>query len=174
MLETQTRMESVSDNLKALGDRYAFYNFLISEQKRELAAESTQDVTEKPFGKNGGSIGVQTFSTSKAVMSDIAAGTEMIDSCDKAPVLLGTYIEWSPTFTAKTADGGTDAVFCWIRVTANNPHDNERKVTNAPAIGKNKAQFYFESGGTRYGTWTVELKTVRFSPELYPFRGLQQ
>ena len=63
MEEMQTQMESVSD-----------YNFLISEQKRELAAESTQDVTEKPFGKNGGSIGVQTFSTSKAVMSDIAAG----------------------------------------------------------------------------------------------------
>ena len=98
----------------------------------------------------------------------------MIDSCDKAPVFIGTFIEWEPQFTAKTADGGTDAVFCWIKVTANNTHDSERKVANSPAIGKNKAQFYFESGGTRYGQWTVELKTVRFPPDLYPFHGLQQ
>ena len=98
----------------------------------------------------------------------------MIDSYDRAPAFIGTHREWSPTFTAKTADGGIDAVFCWIKVTANNPYDNNRDVTNAPAIGKNKAQFYFKSGGTRDGTWTVELKTMRFTPELYPFRGLQQ
>ena len=57
MEEVQTKMESISDNLKALGDRYAFYNLLVATQKQELEAAKATDITEKPFGKNGGTIG---------------------------------------------------------------------------------------------------------------------
>ncbi len=57
---------------------------------------------------------------------------------------------------------------------ARNENDLNRDVTNSPAVGKNIARFYFQSGGTRYADWDIYLQTMRFKRDLYPFYGLKQ
>ena len=169
----KTQMEKLGGRLKDVGDRYVFYQVLMSEQKKEEAC-SSNGVTSKPFGYNGGSIGKVSFAVSTAVTSDIAAGRKDFgDKKNEAPTFIGTHVEWRPGFTAYTKDGSSDAVFYYINVAANNTNDLNRDVTNSPCIGKSQANFYFQSGGTRWGQWEINLWSMRFSKELYPFNGLK-
>ena len=172
MDELKKKMENISGRLKALGDRYVFYQRLMSLQKKEKNY-SAPNINYKPFGENGGSIGVTTFAVSTAVTSDIAAGKhDYGDKKNESPSFWG-HIEWSPAYTAQTKDGSSEAVFCYIQVTANNTNDLNRDVTNSPCVAKNQANFYFQSGGTRWGEWETKLWSMRFRRDDYPFGGLE-
>ena len=83
MQAMQKKITNLSSQLKALGDRYAFYRLLVSAQNQEAAAANTTDVTKKPFGANGGTVGSNSFSISKAVTSDIAAGENKHDGVNQ-------------------------------------------------------------------------------------------
>ena len=172
MDKLKAKMENLSGRLKAVGDRYVFYQVLMSKQKQERNY-SPNNITEKPFGKNGGHIGVTSFAVSTVVTSDIGAGKhDYGDKKNESPRFLG-HIEWSPVYTAKTKDGGSEAVFCYIEITANNRYDLNRDVKNSPCIAKNRASFYFQSGGTRWGEWETKLWSMRFRRTDYPFGGLE-
>ncbi len=172
MQAIQKKIRNLTTQLKALGDRYAFYHILMGFQAQESTASDTNDINYKPFGYNGGEIGCNTFGISKAVTSDIAAGKKEEGKHHEGYKFLG-HREWSPSFTAKTAKGDTNAVYCHIQVVASNEYDLNRDVTNSPVIGKNTARFYFQSGGTRDADWDIYLQTMRFNSSLYPFYGLK-
>lgn len=173
----QTAMENINVRLKALGDRYAFIQVLIAEQAKELACAGNS-VTDKPFGPNGGTIGVTNFNVSDAVTSDMAAGrTNFSNKINEIAVAGDTEQFWNYTAELKNEDAETkksDAVFYYIRVSAPNTSDRKRDVLNSPCIGKNQARFYFLCGGDLYWKqWETELWSMRFNKKLYPFGGLK-
>ncbi|MBQ7732424.1 MAG: hypothetical protein IJT58_00195 [Synergistaceae bacterium] len=150
----------LNSDLKNMADRHAFYQLLMEAQTKESNPSSS--VLERPYGANGGSIGYKTFMSSKAVQSDIEAGR---DFKDEKNTFIGS--EWEPKF-----DAGDNGIFCYIKVTANNVNDRERKAI-PPNIGHRTADFFFKCGASRWLEWTVELRSMRFNSRLYPFSGLK-
>ena len=67
-------MLKLNAELKAMGDRNAFYTILMLEQEKERNPSSS--VLNRPYGPSGGSIGYLSFMSSKAVQSDINAGRD--------------------------------------------------------------------------------------------------
>ena len=162
MEKLRQRMGNLSAQLKALGDRYVFYQILVSAQKKEEACAKEKDIKNKPFGYNGGSVGRRTFAVSTAVTSDIAAGSEQTHVQNK----FGGK-SWEPVFMTRE---GT--VYCYVEVIANNTHDEER-TADLYCIGRSKASFHFTCGVGRWLEWTVTLQSMRFNSDIYPFGGLQ-
>lgn len=164
MEEIGAKIQDLSGRLKAVGDRYVFYQILMLAQEKERNSAQGTDINYKPFGLNGGYVGRNSFGVSKAVTSDIAAG--------KGREAFRFYIN---QFTGKTSepsfDAGSGYVFCYIKVIAANKYDNERRA-NIPCVGTRTASFYFECGVARWLQWEVEAHSMRFTPELYPFTGL--
>ena len=167
--ETLPKVISLSRELKIAGDRLSFYNMLVSAQAKENAIDiSKVAVINQPFnGTNGGSTGYKSFGLSTAVTNDIEQGKYDSDT-HKADEKIFTTNDWKPSY-----DAGTDYRFSWFQVTAANPNDSGRKVDNPPAVGKQKASFHFESGGTRTADWKIERQSVYMPRSLYPFFGLQ-
>ena len=161
------RVRALSKELKAVGDRYTFYTMLVSAQAAEGNNGADQTVANKPFGKNGGSTGYQSFALSTAVTNDLAKGAYKTDSCDKGWEW-GVWQTWQPSY-----DAGENYRFSWFQVTALNANDNIRDVTNAPAVGKRRVSFNFEGGRTRDGTWKIERQSIYMPTSLYPFSGLK-
>ena len=153
-------MLKLNSDLKNMADRHAFYQLLMEAQTKESNPSSS--VLERPYGANGGSIGYKTFMSSKAVQSDIEAGR---DFKDEKNTFAGS--EWEPKF-----DAGDNGIFCYIKVTANNVKDKERKAI-PPNIGHRTADFFFKCGSSRWLEWKIELRSMRFNSKLYPFSGLR-
>ena len=156
------QMENLSKRLKAVGDRYVFYQILMTAQKKEETCASESDVTKRPFGNNGGYVGQDSFSVSTAVTSDIAAGINYHDFRNQY-----SGKSWEPTFTASSG-----YVFCYVNVTANNTHDVTR-TADLYCIGRQTASFHFTCGSARWLEWDVKLRSMRFNSNLYPFSGLK-
>ncbi len=193
--ETEKAMKKLSSELKALGDRYVFYNMLIAEQKREkemytkyhadVETGSSENVKYQPFGGDGGgSTGYKEFFVSAAVTNDIKAGVNVtLDGNEDYKAAGWRYWGTSDhnmsnveaSYTAKTATGGTDAAFCYVYVHAGTvDRDCHRRFSNYPVVGKSSLDFDFVSGYSRYATWTVEYQTMNFTKEKYPFFGLER
>ena len=162
MKSTHDEMLKLNSDLKDMGDRYAFYQLLMFAQDQEVKCNNENSLLNRPYGPSGGSIGYQTFMSSKAVQSDINAGS---DFQDEKNTFAGS--EWEPKFNA-----GADRIFCYIKVTANNKHDRERKAI-PPNIGHRTADFFFKCGASRWLEWKIELRSMRFNSTLYPFSGLR-
>ncbi|MBQ7732423.1 MAG: hypothetical protein IJT58_00190, partial [Synergistaceae bacterium] len=156
-------MLQLNKDLKIVGDRYVFYRLLMAAQDQEKKSNDSTNVLSKPYGSNGGSIGYTSFMASPAVNADISAGKE-----DKKEINQFTGSEWTPEF-----DAGSGHVFCYINVTANNVNDRERRA-NYPCIGNQKANFYFRCGASRWLEWKIEVKSMVFTQDRYPFTGLKQ
>ena len=193
--KAKTTVDKLSSELKALGDRYVFYNMLIAAQKREREMftkykgeeddASAANTTYQPFGGfKGGSTGYKEFFVSTAVTKDIKAGAEVTlngvqDFKRAGRRYWGTsdhnMEKVDASYTAKTSAGGTDAVFCYVSVTADNyDTDRHRRFTNYPVVGKSRLDFDFTSGYSRDATWTVIYQTMQFTKEKYPFFGLER
>ncbi|MBQ7215655.1 MAG: hypothetical protein IJS39_06690, partial [Synergistaceae bacterium] len=67
------KVEELSKQLKAIGDRYTFYSMLVNAQEKETKLNGSE-VTSHPFGYTGGSTGYKSFAVSAAVTEDINAG----------------------------------------------------------------------------------------------------
>ena len=160
MKAAHDEMLKLNTELKNLGDRYAFYQLLMFEQDKERNPSSS--VLYRPYGKSGGSIGYESFMSSKAVNDDINSGGNYEEEKNTF-----TGSEWTPKF-----DAGNGYIFCHIKVTANNIHDKERKAI-PPNIGHRTADFYFKCGSSRWLEWKINLKSMRFNSNLYPFSGLK-
>ena len=160
MKSTHDDMLKLNAELKAMGDRNAFYKILMIEQDKERNPSSS--VLDRPYGPSGGSIGYLSFMSSKAVQSDINAGSDFQDEKNTF-----TGSEWEPKFNA-----GSGYIFCYIKVIANNIHDKERKAL-PPNIGHQTADFFFKCGSSRWLEWKINLHSMRFNSTLYPFSGLQ-
>ena len=158
----KTKMENLGGRLKALGDRYVFYQRLMSAQKKEENSSRESDINYRPFGYNGGSVGQDSFAVSKPVTSDIAAGANHHDFRNQF-----SGKSWEPTF-----DAGSDRVFCYVRVVANNTHDVTR-IADLYCVGRQRASFHFTCGVGRWLEWDVTLRSMRFNATLYPFNGLK-
>lgn len=156
-------MLQLNKELKIFGDRYVFYRLLMAAQDQEKTSNNSTNVLNKPYGSNGGSIGYTSFQSSPAVNADIQAGKE-----DKKEINQYSGSEWTPEF-----DAGSGHVFCYIKVTANNVNDSERRA-NYPCIGNRKANFYFKCGANRWLEWKIEVKSMVFTQDRYPFTGLKQ
>ena len=185
-------VEDLSATLKALGDRYTFYSMLVRAQKAEkekynrLLDQVAQNdgktakytyVRQMPFGgPRGGTSGLARYDISTAVMEDIALGELKKASFDISLVLLGNMWEWneSSKINASTTDG-SDAIFCKVMFDSPDEWDNKRELTSgsSPAVGKKTVGFYCLGGGTREAHWYIEGKSMRFTPALYPFYGLE-
>ncbi len=174
MNKMQKKMADLRERLRATGDRYVFYQLLMAEQEKEMNYRP-QSITDKPFGPGGGSIGFETYLSSKAVQSDIAEGMGFFDEKNERPVFIGTHHTWRPNFRAEIYDRDHryEAIFHHIVVESPNIYDLNRDVMNSPCIGKNTANFYFQSGGTRWAEWKIRLHSMRFNKTLYPFNGLK-
>ncbi len=162
MDELKTTIINFSKELKAVGDRYTFYQLLMSAQKKEESASTESNINYRPFGYNGGQVGLSSFAVSEAVTSDIAAGSEQHG-------FRNTFSgkSWEPIFTTDA-----DHVFCYIKVIANNTHDVTR-TADVPCVGTHRASFHFTCGVARWLEWDVTLKSMRFTRNLYPFSGLK-
>ena len=156
-------MLQLNKELKVIGDRYVFYQLLMAAQDQERKSNGSANVREKPYGPNGGSIGHLSFMSSPAVNADIKEGRDFKDEIN---TFSGS--EWTPSFYA-----GKDYIFCHIKVTANNKHDEERRA-NVPCIGTQNPSFFFKCGSNRWLEWKIELKSMRFTQDRYPFTGLKQ
>lgn len=156
------RMDSLGVWFKALGDRYVFYQILMSAQNKEDSCASESDITKRPFGSNGGYVGKRSFAVSTAVTSDIAAGSDHGNTINKY-----SGKSWEPTY-----DAGSGKVFCYVGVTANNTHDVTR-TADRYCIGSQKASFHFTCGVARWLEWKTSLRSMRFNSTLYPFNGLK-
>ncbi len=200
--KTQYTIMMLSLELKALGDRYVFYNMLVAAQQREREMYTKyhadqdeagfENITGQPFGgKGGGSTGYKEFLMSGFVNSDINAGVNVTlkgEQMFSKPESPGAGLRhWGtsqhnvdgvePSYTAKTSNGGTDAVFCYVSVNTEiyyYDYDRHRRFTNYPVAGKNKLDFDFESGLLHEAAWTVEYQTMHFTKEKYPFLGLER
>ena len=153
-------------DLKAIGDRFTFYRMLMDAQNKETDYK-TEDITAKPFGTNGGSIGYSSFGVSAAVTEDIKAGK--YSQTKHTSVLNIGWDEWNPSY-----DAGENYVFCWFNVLAYSENDNNRQVQNPPAVGKRRVTFYFQAGYDRDANWTIRKQSIRMTRDNYPFSGLQQ
>ncbi|MBR2209372.1 MAG: hypothetical protein IJ859_11245 [Synergistaceae bacterium] len=162
MDELKNKMANLGTRLKAIGDRYTFYQYLMAAQRKEESCASESDITKRPFGLNGGYVGKDSFAVSTAVTSDIAAGSEKSDFRNQY-----SGKSWEPTF-----DAGSGCVFCYVNVTANNTHDVTR-TADLYCIGKSSASFHFTCGAGRWLEWKVSLRSMRFNSTLYPFNGLK-
>lgn len=162
---TLPQVIALSEELKTIGDRYAFYNMLMHAQEIEPTLAGAK-ITSKPFGENGGSSGYKSFGVSAAVTSDMNAGQEK--KTQKHEVLNVGWKEWYPEL-----DAGDGFIHCWINVLCKNPHDNKREVIDSPAVGKRISKFYFQTGYDRDCEWYITHKTMRFNRTLYPFGGLK-
>ena len=157
-------MLQLNKELKTIADRYVFYQLLMAAQDQEKKSNAdTTSVLNRPYGPGGGSIGYTSFMSSKAVNADIQSGKS-----DESEINQFSGSEWTPTF-----DAGNGYLFCYIKVTANNVKDNERKA-NCPCIATQKPSFFFKCGGSRWLEWKIELKSMRFTQDRYPFTGLKQ
>ena len=158
----KAKMVSLSERLKAIGDRYVFYQRLMEAQKKEESASRESRIQYRPFGYNGGFVGQDSFAVSRAVASDIAAGKTHHDSRNQF-----SGKSWEPTF-----DAGSGYVFCYARVIANNTHDVTR-IADLYCVGRQSASFHFTCGVARWLEWDVTLRSMRFNAALYPFSGLK-
>ena len=167
--ETLPKVIDLSRELKFIGDRLTFYNMLVNAQAKESArVGSTMPVINQPFnGENGGNTGYKSFGLSSAVTDDFAKGKYDFETFTAGEQLLTTN-EWKPSY-----DAGKDYRFSWFQVTARNENNSGRKVDNPPAVGKQRASFSFESGGTRTADWKIERQSIYMPRSLYPFFGLQ-
>ena len=142
------------------------------------------DTHHQPFGGyGGGSTGYKEFFVSTAVTDDINAGKfEKLDGRQSYKAAGRRYWGTSdhnldnvnPSYTAYTSAGGTDALFCYVSVEAENKSDCHRRFQNYPVAGKSSLDFDFKSGYSRWATWVVEYKTMQFTKEKYPFFGLDR
>ena len=169
MAQTLPKVIDLSRELKIVGDRLSFYNMLVNAQEKELSRSGTTiPVANQPFnGVNGGCTGYKSFGLSTAVMKDLENGEDKSESYTAGEKLFTTNT-WTPSY-----DAGKDYRYSWFQVTATNPNDSGRKVSNPPAVGKQKASFSFESGGTRTANWTIERQSIYMPRSLYPFFGLK-
>lgn len=156
-------MLQLNKELKVIGDRYVFYQLLMAAQDQEKKSNTSANVLNRPYGENGGSIGYLSFMASPTVNADIQAGKE-----DSREINQFSGSEWTPNF-----DAGSGYIFCYIKVTANNKKDEERKA-NYPCIGTQKPSFFFKCGTNRWLEWKIELKSMVFTQDRYPFTGLKQ
>ena len=157
-------MLQLNKELKVIGDRYVFYQLLMAAQDQEKKSNAdTTSVLNRPYGPGGGSIGYTSFMSSKAVTKDIVEGKETSDQINQF-----SGSEWTPNF-----DAGNGYLFCYIKVTANNVNDKERKA-NCPCIATQKPSFFFKCGSSRWLEWKIELKSMKFTQDRYPFTGLKQ
>ena len=191
---TKKAITKLSKELKATGDRYVFYRMLIASQKleREMINKykvnednpGSKYVTYHPFGGfKGGSTGYKEFLVSNAVTNDIKAGkSETLSGVRGARAgwnYWGTYHTLEgivdPSYTAKTSKGETDALFCFVSVTAENyDSDRHRRFQNAPVAGKSRLDFDFTSGHLCQAKWVVTYQTMQFDKKTYPFFGLER
>ncbi len=193
--ETKKAIEKLSKQLKATGDRYVFYKMLTAAQSRERAKydehkgyeenAGSEYVEKQPFGAvGGGSIGYSEFAVSTAVTQDIKEGKkERLNGVQSYKAAGWRYWGTSnhnldnvrPSYDAETADGKTDAAFCYVLVeTENVDTDRHRRFQNTPVVGKSRLDFDFTSGYSRWATWTVTYQTFKFSRATYPFFGLDR
>jgi len=191
---TQEEIKKLSQELKDLGDRYAFYHMLQAAQTQEKEVyskynmkdddASDEDTSYQPFGGHkGGSTGYSEFFVSTAVTNDINEGkSEELDGRQSYKAAGRRY--WgtsdhnlsnvSSSYTAKTKSGSTDAAFCYVSASCENDTDCHRRFSNYPVVGKSKLDFDFKSGYSRDATWVVTYKTMSFTKEKYPFFGLSR
>ena len=154
----------LNKDLKVIGDRYVFYRMLISAQDDDIKASSTTNINYKPYGYNGGQVGIRHFFVSPAVTSDIDSGNNFHY---KIKQFAGKHRY--PSFT--TTD---DEVFCHVQVIAENTHDERRDATTVPAIGTHRMSFHFTCGVARDLEWEVNARSMKFTRDRYPFSGLKQ
>ena len=159
------KVQALSKELKAIGDRYTFYSMLVNAQEKESSLAGTT-ITSKPFGENGGSTGYQSFGVSAAVTEDIKAGKA--DQKYYHEVVNIGWKTWYPEL-----DAGEGFIHCWFGLLCKNTHDNIREVIDPPAVGKKVSKFHFEAGYDRDAEWYINYQTMRFTRELYPFAGLK-
>lgn len=192
--QTETAMKTLSKELKAAGDHYVFYKMLIASQQKERNAYSEynadqddagdEDTHHQPFGTNGGgTTGYKEFFVSTAVTEDIQAGkSETLNGVQSYKAAGRRYWGTSEhnmsnvnaSYTAQTSNGGSNAAFCYVKVSAENKSDCHRRFSNYPVAGKSSLNFDFKSGYSRWATWTVEYQTMEFTREKYPFFGLDR
>jgi len=156
-------MLKLNKELKTIGDRYVFYQLLMAAQDQEKKSNESSNVLYRPYGYGGGSIGYLSFMSSPAVNADIQAGNGQSGE-------INTYTgsEWTPNFNA-----GSGYIFCYIKVTANNVNDKDRRA-NVPCIGTQRPSFFFKCGTNRWLEWKIELRSMKFTQDRYPFTGLKQ
>ena len=159
------KVEELSKQLKAIGDRYTFYSMLVNAQEKEPKLKGSE-VKNQPFGANGGSTGYKSFAVSAAVTEDIKEGEEKFT--EKIETVNVGNKEWYPEL-----DAGEGFINCWIGVLCKNPHDTNRDVIDSPAVGKRRSKFFFRTGYDRDCEWYINWQTMRFNRELYPFAGLK-
>lgn len=187
---------NLSKTLKALGDRYNFYEMLVESQKNEdnmfdrydrgQDDASDADTAYQPFGGHkGGSTGYNSYKISTAVTEDIEAGKNEVELNGRQAFLFMARRYWGtsnhnmnsntvdPSYTAYTNNGNRNAIFCYVRVRGDNDTDRHRRFTNRPIVGKNRMDFDFTSGWSENARWTVWYSTMHFPREKYPFRGLR-
>ena len=195
--ETKKEITELSTELKAMGDRYVFYRMLMAAQRKERSKYNEHRgyeenagykyVKYQPFGEvGGGSIGYSEFPVSEAVTKDIQDGKKQVLDGTQDFTRAG-WNYWGTSshnmqnvnrsYDAETADGKTDAAFCYVLVQtelSNADTDRHRRFENTPVVGKSRLEFDFTSGYSRWATWTVTYKTFKFSRETYPFFGLER
>ena len=158
----QTKFNALYEKYKALAERYNFYRYFVHVQKNTTSAswDDSDDDDDRTWED-----GFRSYNKSTLIQKDIEAG-RFVRYHHKEPCTSGPR---GATFSGKFAD----EYIIWYKTGHTDTNHCTGKDANGKTIGRNYFNWVYTGASSRRCEVFLEIKTIKLSPDLYPFAGLE-
>ena len=162
--EYQAKSNALYEKYKALAERYNFYRYFVHVQKNASSPSwSTSDYYKDRTWERG----FRSYDKSKLVQQDIKDGRS------KRYHHKSEWTSGHKSATFSESFSKTHEYIIWFKTGHTMTNYSTGTDNNGKTIGRNHLSWTYAGVSLRRCEFFLEIQTVKLSPDLYPFAGLE-